>query len=597
MTYVPQSLARLAVLAAAVACVAACSRQDQPVESGTEVAADAGAETVFFRDVAAESGVDFEHVNGATGQRMWPEMMGSGGCAIDYDNDQLQDLYLVQSGYIPGTFPDKERPGNRLYRNLGNFRFEDVTQAADVGDRGFGMGAACADYDNDGDYDIYVTNFGQDVLYSNNGDGTFTDVTGAAGIDHPVWSTSALFFDANNDRYLDIYVTSYVTFNLEEHEPCYQLASHLMNYCDITGIDGFPDALYIGGPGGVFVDWTDESGMFDKTENIVKGMALAAGDFNNDGWQDIYVANDTDPNFLFRNTGDGHFEEIGVSAGAAFSETGAPEAGMGVDHTDLDGDGFLDVIVSNWVEESNALYMGGEEYFIHASRDAGLYDASYPWSAFGIDFADFDNDGDQDLVVANGNVLDNFEEFMPIQTFRQPAQLFLNEGQGKLTEAPPEVSGDLADRIVGRGTITVDLDDDGRLDLVLTRNNEPVAIYRNVWSDAGNWVGVFLVGKSGNREAVGARLKVESAAGVVLDERKAGSSYLTSGDPRMHFGLGNAAKADRITVRWPGGYTEKFENLSAGRYHVLEEGTGVELRSPAPDAEEGSETAALQLAR
>ena len=597
MSRLSQTLRRLSVLLAAAACVTACSKQDRPAESDTQGAADAGVETVFFRDVTAASGVDFVHVNGATGQRMSPEMMGSGGCAIDFDNDHRQDLYLVQSGYIPGTFPEKERPRNKLYRNLGNFQFEDVTEAAGVGDRGFGMGAACADYDNDGDYDIYVANFGQDLLYANNGDGTFTNVTETAGINSPDWGASAMFFDANNDGYLDLYVTNYFSFDVEDHEPCYQLNPDLMNYCDIRGIDGSPDVFFTGGPEGIFVDRTDESGLFDVTENIGKALALAAGDFNNDGWLDIYVANDTDPNFLFRNTGKGHFEEIGVAAGASHSETGAPESGMGVDHTDLDGDGYLDVIVTNWVEEANALYMGGEEYFTYSTRNAGLYEASHPLSGFGIDFADFDNDGDLDLVVANGNVLDNFEEFMPIQTFRQPAQLFLNDGRGQFTEAPPELSGDLANRGVGRGTITVDLDDDGRLDLVLTHNNEPVAIYRNVWSDAGNWVGVFLTGKSGNREAIGARLQVESGAGVVLDERKAGSSYLTSGDPRMHFGLGNAEQADRITVRWPGGYTEKFENVSAGRYHVLEEGTGVELTSPVPDDEAGSETAALRLAR
>ncbi len=567
------ALKQLTTIAAAVVFLTACSEQTGPVETAPAAA----TETVFFRDISAGAGIDFVHVNGATGQRMLPEMLGSGGCAFDYDNDQLMDIYLVQSGYIPGTFPEKERPGNRLFRNLGNFEFEDVTEPAGVGDRGYGMGAACADYDNDGDYDIYVTNFGPDLLYSNNGDGTFIDVTEVAGIDNTDWGASAMFFDANNDGYLDIYVTNYVSFNVESHEPCYDLTPDLMNYCDIRRFEGFPDVFYIGGPDGKFVDWTVESGLFDKTENNAKALALAAGDYDNDGWLDVYVANDTNPNFLFRNTGGGKFEEIGVSAGASHSETGSPDSSMGVDHTDLDGDGYLDLVVTNWVEEVNALYRGGEEYFTHATRDAGLYEASHPWSGFGIDFADFDNDGDLDLIVANGNVLDNFEEFMPIQTFRQPSQLFKNDGYGRFTEVSAEETGDLAARGIARGTITADLDNDGRLDVVLTRNNEPVGIYRNVWSQAGNWVGIFLVGRTGNRDAVGARLIVESRTGIVLDERKAGSSYLTSGDPRMHFGLGKAEQAERVTVRWPGGATEVFENLAAGTYHTLEEGQGQSL--------------------
>ncbi len=525
---------------------------------------------MFFRDVTEATGIGFKHVNGASKRKFLPEIMGSGGCALDYDGDGWIDLYFIQSGELPDRRSDKNQPGNQLYRNRGDGSFADVTDNAGVADSGYGMGAACADFDNDSDTDIYVVNFGPDVLYRNNGDGTFSQVSDELGIRSPLWGSSATFFDADRDGHLDLYVTNYLDFTIDKHVDCGAPSRGIYSYCSPDVYAMAPDVFFRGSADSVFRDFTIAAGLQDKTGNG-KGLGAVAADFNNDGWPDLYIANDSTPNYLYQNRGDGTFEEVGLFLGVSHNEDGLTEAGMGTDAGDVNGDGWLDIFVTNLSNETNSLYLGGKDIFIYSTRDSGLYAASYLPVGFGTDLADFDNDGDLDLFVANGHVIDNIELTDDAQTFAQPAQLFLNDGSGTFTLVETDLVGDVAAPRVGRGSITLDIDNDGQLDLVIMSNNGRARIFRNVWRDIGNWIGFRLVAKTVNRDAIGARVTVQVGDHVIIGERKAGSSYQTSGDSRMHFGLGAAAVVDRVTVRWPGGATETYDHLETGRYHTIEE--------------------------
>ncbi len=523
----------------------------------------------LFRDVTDPSGLSFVHINGGTGRKYLPEIMGSGGCTLDFDGDGLMDLYLVQSGQLPGAGHRGPRPVNRLYRNQGNGRFEDVTESSGAGDAGYGMGAVAGDFDNDGDPDIYVVNFGPDVLLRNDGDGTFTDVTRQAGIDSPLWGSSAAFVDADRDGDLDLYVANYVDFTLEKHIDCGTPSKGVLRYCHPDVYEMAPDVFFRNKGDGTFEDATETSGILDSSG---KGLGVVAADFTNDGWPDIYVANDSTPNFLFENLGDGTFREVGLVLGVGYNEEGLTEAGMGSDAGDVNGDGYLDIVVTNLSTETNALYLGGPAEFKYHTRQSGLYAGSYLPVGFGTDLLDLDNDGDLDLLVTNGHVIDNIELIDDTQTFRQPSQVFWNGGEGGFVEGSPHLIGDIAEPRVGRGTIRVDFDNDGRLDVVITCNHDSARLFRNVLDTQNAWIGFLLEGRTGNADAVGARVTVESAAGSMIAERTAGSSYQTSSDPRLHFGLGRESRAERVVVQWPTGNTQVFEGLPAGHYYRLTEG-------------------------
>jgi len=551
--------------------LAACSDHEEPVAGSVSVPAPvppAAAEAVYFRDVAGTAGPAFVHVNGASPRKYLPEIMGSGGSVLDYDGDGWMDVYLVQSGHLPGSEIEVTAGGNRLFHNRGDGSFEDVTATAGVADTGYGMGAIAADYDNDGDTDIYVVNFGRDVLYRNNGDGSFSDVTGASGVDSPAWGSSAAFFDADGDGNLDLYITNYLDFSVEEHVDCGAPSKGIWSYCHPDVYEMEADLFYRGDGQGGFMDATEESGLLD-TSGHGKGLGVVAADLDRDGDTDIYVANDSTPNFLYRNLGDGRFEEVGLFTGTSHNDDGMTEAGMGTDAGDVNGDGWLDLIVTNLASETNSLYLGGDDFFSYGTRNAGLYEGTLMQVGFGVDFLDIDNDTDLDLFVTNGHVIDNIELTNDSQTFRQPSQLFLNDGAARFSLVPADQSGDISIPDVGRGTMTFDYDNDGRLDVLVTNNNGPVNLYHNVWQQAGNWIGFDLQGRDGNRDAIGATITVEVAGREIAEEKKAGSSYQTSGDPRLHFGLGTAESAARVTVRWPGGDTSSFENLAGGRYYRL----------------------------
>lgn len=525
----------------------------------------------YFTDIADAAGLDFAHVNGASPRKYLPEIMGAGGSVLDYDGDGWMDVYLVQSGGLPGSDVEMPDSGNRLFRNRADGTFEDVTQSASVGDTGYGMGAVAADYDNDGDTDIFVVNFGRDVLYRNNGDGSFTDVREASGIDDQSWGSSAAFFDADGDGNLDIYIANYLDFTVASHVDCGTPSKGIWSYCHPDVYDMQADIFYRGDGHGNFSDATEASGLLD-TSGHGKGLGVVAVDLDDDGDTDIYVANDSTPNYLYRNLGGGKFEEVGLFTGTSHNDDGMTEAGMGTDAGDVNGDGRADLIVTNLSAETNSLYIGGEDFFDYGTRGAGLYEGSLMQVGFGVDFLDIDNDTDLDMFVTNGHVIDNIELTDDSQSFRQPSQLFLNDGSGRFALVAAKVSGDIAKPGVGRGTMTFDVDNDGRLDVVVTRNNAAVNLYRNVWQSAGNWIGFDLQGRDGNRDAIGARVIVEVSSRSMVAEKKAGSSYQTSGDPRLHFGLGEGDNALRVTVHWPGGGEDVFEKLAGGRYYRLVQG-------------------------
>lgn len=529
-----------------------------------EVAASPGSTEPqrLFADATQDAQFEFIHDNGSTERKYLPEIMGAGGSILDYDGDGLFDVYFVQSGPVPGTHGEKARSENRLFRNLGDSTFTDVTEQAGVGDTGYGMGSVAADYDADGDNDLYVVNFGDDVLLRNEGDGTFSDATGESGISNSLWGSSASFLDADRDGDLDLFVTNYVDFDLEKHIDCGSVSKGQIAYCSPDVYESAPDVFFRNNGDGTFVEATGGAGL---TETSGKGLGVVAVDLTNDGWTDIYVANDATPNFLFRNRGNGTFEEAALWLGVGHNEEGKTEAGMGATVGDVDRNGWLDLLVTNLSSETNSLYLGGEEFFIYNTRAAGLYEPSYIWVGFGNDLLDLDNDGDLDLVVTNGHVIDQPELIDDAQSFRQPSQVFLNDGTGVFAEVASSLIGDLQVPRVGRGTMTLDWASDGKLDVIITFNNDRARLFRNVGESAGNWLGIRFQG-----DEAGARVEVESAEGAQLEEKILGSSYQTSSDPRLHFGLGEATTAATVTVRPSRGGPRSYFGLEAGRYYVLD---------------------------
>ena len=513
-------------------------------------------------DVTDQSGIDFVHVHGGSGRKYLPETMGAGGCVLDLDADGFMDVYLVQSGGVPGAPYEGPAVVNRLYRNRGDGTFEDVTERSGTGDGGYGQGAVCADYDNDGDPDIYVVNFGPNVMLQNNGDGTFEDVTGRAGVGDALWGSSAAFFDAEPDGDLDLYVANYVDFTVATHVECGKPSEGRVSYCHPDAYPMAPDVFYRNRGDGTFEDATTTAGFIDT---VGKGLGVVAFDFDDDGDTDIYVANDATPNFLFENLGDGTFDEIGLFVGVGYNEEGLTEAGMGTDAGDVDGDGRFDIFVTNLSRETNALYLREADSFSYATRHSGLHKPSYPENGFGTDLLDLDNDGDLDIFVANGHVTDNIELVDDSLSWKQPSQVFLNDGADIFTMLDPQNLEGLAVPRVARGSMTLDYDNDGRLDLLVMFNNDRARLFRNVFEPPSGWIGFDL------ERGVGARVTVETSSGTMMDEVKAGSSYLTSSDPRLHFGLGADEAALRVTVRWPDGATKLLERIAGGQYYRVGE--------------------------
>ena len=475
------------------------------------------------------------------------ETMGSGGGFLDYDGDGHLDIYLVQAGPLPG-FDDLTPLPNRLLRNRGDGTFEDVTEMTGSGELGYGMGACFGDVDNDGAVDIYVTNFGPDRLLHNEG-GRFRDVTAASGIDNPRWGASCAFADFDRDGCLDLYVANYVGFTFENHRRCGP--EGLAMYCHPDVYDGEADRLYRGRCDGTFDDVTGPAGVRVDDPRESKGLGVIWIDADDDGWPDIYVANDSTRNFLYRNNGDGTFTDIAVRSGTAYNELGFTEAGMGIAAGDTDGDGNIDLFVTHLDFETNTLYRNqGDADFLDATTVAGLAGPGVTRVGFGVNLFDMDADGDLDLFVANGHILDNIGERNGTLTHAQSDQLFENV-DGRFVEITRLTAPDLTVPTVSRGSATGDVDGDGDLDLLVTRNNGAAALFRND-SPPGHWIRLRLVSRYGGRDAVGTRVRLYSGDRVQVRELRSGGSYLSQSDPGLHFGLGGGA-VDRLEVRWPDG--------------------------------------------
>jgi hypothetical protein len=528
-----------------------------------------GALFLEVKDVAAGVGVVFRHVNGSTGEKYMPETLGSGVCVFDADGDGLQDIYFVQSGALPGW--RGVAPRAALLRNLGG-RFEDVTVRAGVGAEGhYGMGCVAGDADGDGDRDLFLGGYGRNLFFRNRGDGRFDEAAAEAGIAGGLWAASAAFFDPDADGDLDLYVANYVDYDIKaglycgENRPGYRTVCHPKNF------DSQPDDYFRNRGDGRFDPGTRFAGIDDRTG---KGLGVVAGDVDDDGDDDVYVANDDTPNFLWRNRGDGTFDEVGEAAGVALSEDGIPQAGMGTDMADYDGDGRLDLFVTNLSEETNELYRNeGNGSFSNATFTSGLGPPSLLTLAFGTFFFDADHDGDLDLFVGNGHIIDNISLYSDSITFEEPPFLFRNRGDGRF-DLPP-ASPALRASYVIRGAVPFDFDDDGDLDLLASQNDRPALLLRNDGPARGHWIGVRLAGRPPNRDANGARVTLEAGGRRLVRLRRTASSYGSQGDGRLHFGIGAASAVERITVRWPGrGGTEAFVAEGIDRYIRLEQGTG-----------------------
>ncbi len=543
----------------------------------------------WFVEVQDTSGLDFRHQHGGSGERYMIETMTGGAGLLDFDNDGWLDAYLVQSGPLPG-FADQTPLPNQLYRHRGDgINFEDVTEGSGAGDTGYGIGTCFGDIDNDGWIDIYVTNLGQDTLLRNRGlsDGrvTFEDVTAAAGIDSPAYGSSCAFADYDRDGCLDLFVVNFVNFTLENHLRCG--AEKLRTYCSPDVYDGLPDQLYrnhCDGSGG-FDDVSEAAGVVNHDPEQGKGLGVVWTDFDDDGDLDIYVANDSTRNFLYSNRGDGTFEDVAIFAGAAFNDRGLTEASMGLDAGDYDGDGRLDLFMTHLDFESNTLYRNApNNLFLDSSAMTGVVTPSATRVGFGTNFLDFDHDGDNDLFVANGHILDNAKERNPTLDYEQRNQLLENR-DGRFVDVSGQAGEHFTIRRVGRASATGDLDNDGDLDLLIANSNREVVVLRNQRELIGGgrrWLMLRLLSRHGGRDAIGSRVRVIAGDRIWVDEIHSGASYLAQSDLRVHFGLGEIDRIDRIEIRWPEGEIQQLDGagLELDRLHTL--------RQPAaPAAEEG----------
>jgi len=530
-----------------------------------------------FVDAADETGLAFTHVSGATGQYYIPEEMGSGVALFDYDNDGDLDVFLVQGGPLApeSSATTGQGPASRLFRNdltirsggKRTLRFTDVTERAGVGLRTYGMGAAVGDYDGDGDADLFVTSFGPDTLFRNNGDGTFTNVTRDAGVSDDLWSTSAAFVDYDRDGHLDLFVANYVDFTFAGNRRCVDSVG-APDYCSPRVYRPLPDRLYRNLGNGRFANVTDAAGLIKADGS---GLGVAVGDYNGDGWPDVYVANDATPNQLWINRRDGTFDEEGLLSGSALNAAGNPEGSMGIASGDYDLDGDEDLFITNIVGETFALYQNdGRGNFDDVRTRTGVAAPTAAFTGFGTDWFDYDNDGWPDLFVANGAVNTIEAQRGRPRPLGMRNQLFRNIEGKRFEEVSAMAGAAFARTEVGRGAAFGDVDNDGDVDVVVTNNDGPARLLLNQVGSSQHWLEVRLEQPGANRAAVGAWVGVERAGRPVMFRRvRTDGSYLSASDVRAHFGLGASGAIGAVTVQWPDGHRERWTGVAADRVVTL----------------------------
>jgi hypothetical protein len=530
--------------------------------------ASAGSSSFHFVDVTGPAGIRFQHNNGAFGPKYLPETLGPGCAFLDYDNDGWLDILICNGMDWPGH--KKHRTTLALYRNNRNGTFTDVTAAAGLAFEFYGLGVAVADYNNDGFPDLYLTGYGQNRLMKNTGKGSFVDVTRQAGLaGRNALSTSALWFDYDRDGHLDLFVCNYVRWSPDTDVSCSIDGKH-KSYCTPEAYRGTTCWLFRNRGDGTFEDVTAKAGILDTSS---KSLGVAMFDYDNDGWPDLLVANDTQANKLYRNLRNGKFEEIGMSAGVAFSEDGTARGGMGIDVGDTDNSGRKSMVITNYDNEMLGFYRaspGGSFTDLAPRSDLGR--ATRHSLGFGCFFFDANLDGFLDLLVVNGHIDDTVRNLGGKSEYAQKPQLFLQSSGGGFRDVAPEIGGGFSDAKVGRGVAYGDFDNDGDLDVLMTTNSGPAYLYRNDVLDGSKSLRVKLVGKQSNRDAIGAKVELHCGPNILTRMVKSGSSYLSQSELPLTFGMGHRAKADRLIVYWPSGKQQEHKNLDAGRQWTIQEG-------------------------
>ena len=529
---------------------------------------------VRYTDVRESAKITFQQDSTQTEEKYYLETMGTGVAWIDYDQDGLMDLYFVQSA-ATDLYKPPHPIRSALYHNNGDGSFIDVTDKAGVGGEGhYGQGVAVGDFDNDGYPDLYVTGYGRAILYHNNGNGTFTDVTAKAGVaDEGGWSTSAGWFDYDKDGWLDLVVTNYIEWSPKNNLWCGERRPGYRSYCHPGNYKGQRIKLYHNNHDGTFTDVSDASGV-GKPE--AKGMGVVLADFNNDGWPDIAVANDSWPNFLFINKHNGTFEDVSLVSGLAASEDGRYEAGMGIDAADVDGDGWVDVYITHLDFELNRLYRNSQDgTFTDETFRSRIGNKAVLLSGVAAKFLDYDNDGWNDILQLNGAMLDNVSLYHGEVSYKEPLLMYRNLGKGEFDKVSDSLCPDFMRHIIGRGLATADYDNDGDIDIVTNNRGDFPSLLRNDGGNANNWLTVQLVGTKSNRDGVGASLKLTSEGFVEVEQAKGGMSYMSASDPRIHFGLGKRAKIASLEITWPSGQVDRLTNIPINQIITVKEGAGV----------------------
>jgi hypothetical protein len=541
-----------------------------------EAAAPRYSGPIQFVDATAQTGIRFKHNSGAFGKKYMPETVGSGCAFLDYDNDGWQDLFLVNSTSWPGQKGPRSTPA--LYHNNQDGTFTDVTQEAGLGVEVYGLGCAVADFDNDGNVDIYITTLGPNRLFRNLGGGRFLDVTGGAGVGDPGFSTSAAWVDYDKDGKLDLFVCNYVEWSVETDIHC-TLDQKNKSYCTPEAYKGQSNTLYHNRGNGSFENVTKRTGLFDPTG---KSLGVALLDYDGDGWTDLFVANDTQPNKLYKNNAGANFTDVAVAAGVAFSDAGAPRAGMGTDAADYDNSGRPGIVIGNFTNELIALYHNeGEGLFIDEAQNTAIGKASQQTLTFACFFFDYDLDGLPDIFASNGHVSDDIGVVQPQIKYAQPPHLFRNQGRKRFEPVAAKLGSALQRAIVGRGAAYGDYDNDGDLDLLLMENNGPARLLRNDGGNQNDLLRVKTVGTLSNRDGIGARVTVNRAGAAKLwSVVKTGSSYCSQSELPLTFGLAKAAGNVSLEVAWPSGRVDTVADVAPNQSVVIQEGQGIVSAQP-----------------